>query len=164
MAIDLDTLLLDRVFQPVADSVCERFSCFDLSRVALGGVVALQAAMLVRQASVDPGAAALGLVVVASLVQFWAVGRVLRQIRSAERRARPGTMNVARITLRPFRMVWLLVAAGSACLLTGLHEGAGSLCPVGANLLWVVAVYLMSCVASVPSARVGRRMVAQGAC
>lgn len=163
MAIDLDTVLLDRVFQPVADSVCDRASCFDLSRAALAGVVVLQAVVLVRQAAVDPGAAALGLVVVASLVQFWAVGRVLRQIRSAERQLRPGMMNVARVTLRPFRMVWLLVAAGSACLLTGMHEGAASLCPVAANVLWVVAVYLMSCVASVPSARVGRRMVAQGA-
>jgi len=163
MAIDLDTVLLDRVFQPVADSLCDRVTCFDLSRAALIGVVALQAAVLARQAVVDPGAVALGLTVVASLVQFWAVGRALSQVRSAERRLRPGMMNVARVTLRPFRMVWLLVAAGSACLLTGLHEGAASLCPVGANVLWVVAVYLMSCVASVPSARVGRSMVAQGA-
>ena len=163
MAIDLDAVLLDRVFQPLADCVCDRASCFDLSRAALAGVVALQSVVLARQASVDPGVAALGLVAVASLIQYWAVGRVLRQIRGAERRARPGTMNVARVTLRPFRMVWLLVAAGSACLLTGLHQGASSLCPVAANVLWVVAVYLMSCVASTPSARFGRRMVAQGA-
>ncbi len=163
MAIDLDTVLLDRVFQPVADSVCDRASCFDLSRAALVGVVALQAAALARQAVVDPSASALGLVVVASFVQFWAVGRVLRQVRRAERQLRPGMMNVARVTLRPFRMVWLLVAAASACLLTGLHEGMASLCPVAANVLWVAAVYLMSCVARAPSARVGRRMVAQGA-
>ena len=72
-------------------------------------------------------------------------------------------MNVARVTLRPFRMVWLLVAAGSAGLLTGLHEGAMSLCPVAANVLWVAAVYLMSCVASLPSARIGRRIAVQEA-
>ena len=164
MAIDLDTVLLDRVFQPAADRVCDQVSCFGLSRVALAGVAALQAVVLARQMSVGPDAAALGLVGVASLVQFWAVGQVLGQIRRAERRARPGMMNVARVTLRPFRMVWLLVAAGSACLLTGLHEGVASLCPAAANVLWVVAVYLMSCVARAPSARVGRRMVAQGAC
>lgn len=164
MAIDLDTVLLDRVFQPLADSVCDRANCYDLARAVLAGVVALQTVVLTRQASVGPDAAALGLVAVASLVQYWAVGRVLRQIRGAERRTRPGMMNVARVTLRPFRMIWLLVAAGSACLLTGLHGGAASLCPVAANILWVAAVYLMSCVASVPSARAGRRMVAQGAC
>ncbi len=164
MAIDLDTVLLDRVFQPLADRVCDRASCFDLARVALAGVVALQCVVLARQVGTGAGGAALGLVAMASLVQFWAVGRVLRQILGAERRARPGMMNVARVTLRPFRTVWLLVAMGSACLLTGLHQGAASLCPVAANLLWVAAVYLMSCVSRAPSAWTGRRMAAQGAC
>ncbi len=164
MATDLDTVLLDRVFQPAADGMSDRVSCFDLARVALAGVVVLQTVVLARQAGAGPDAAALGLVTAASLIQYWAVGQVLGQIRRAERRARPGMMNVARVTLRPFRMVWLLVAAGSACLLTGLHGGIASLCPAAANLLWVAAVYLMSCVARAPAARVGRRMAAQGAC
>ncbi len=164
MTIDIDAVLLDRVFQPAADSVGDWLTCFDLARVALVGVVVLQAMVLARQAGLDPEAAALGLVAAASVVQCWAVRLVLRQIRRAERRCRPGMMNVARITLRPFRVVWLLVAAGSACLLTGLHGGAMSLCPAAANGLWVAAVYLMSCAAGSPPVRVGRRMVAQGAC
>ena len=164
MAIDLDTVLLDRLFQPVADSVSDHISCFGLSRIALAGVVALQAVVLERQLGAGPDAAGSGLMVVASLVQFWAVRQVLGQIGRAERLTRPGMMNVARVTLRPFRMVWLLVAAGSACLLTGLHGGVSSFCPVAANVLWVVAVYLMSCVARAPSARVGRRVELRWAC
>ena len=163
MAIDLDTVLLDRLFQPAADSVSDRVSCFVLSRVALAGVVALQTVVLARQMGGGPDAA-LGLVTVASLIQFWAVGQVLGQIRRGERQARPGLMNVARITLRPFRMIWLLVAAGSACLLSGLHGGVASFCPAAANVLWVAAVYLMSCVARTPSARIARRAGMQWAC
>ncbi len=164
MTIDVDAVLLDRVFQPVADALGDRCSCFDLARGALSGVVVLQTVVLARQMGLGPGDAALGLVAVASVVQYWAVSLVLRQIRRAERRTRPGMMNVGRITLRPFRVVWLLVAAGSACLLSGMHGGAMSLCPAAANAFWVAAVYLMSCVARSPSARVGRLLVAQGAC
>ena len=164
MAIDVDTMLLDRVFQPAADGACAWASCFDLARSALAGVALLQTVVLAHGMSLGPDTAGLGLMATASVIQYWAVGLVLRQIRRAERQTRSGMMNLVRITLRPFRIVWLLVAASSACLLTGLHGGTVSLCPAGANVLWVVAVYLMSCVASSPSVRVGRRMVAQGAC
>jgi len=143
MAIDVDTMLLDRVFQPAADGACAWASCFDLARSALAGVALLQTVVLAHGMSLGPDTAGLGLMATASVIQYWAVGLVLRQIRRAERQTRSGMMNLARITL---------------------HGGTVSLCPAGANVLWVVAVYLMSCVASSPSVRVGRRMVAQGAC
>ena len=156
MSVDVDTVLLDRVFQRATDAICEWVSCFDLARSALGGVILVQSVILLCDLGAGLPAPRLAIVVVATLIQFGAAGAVRRQIGRVERQARPGLMNVARITLRPFRMVWLLVAAGSACLLSGMNPGPFWAWSAAVNLLWVCTAYFMSCAAKTPSARVRR--------
>ena len=40
---DIDALLIDKLWQPLADRLGDRLSCFDLARLSLNAAIALEA-------------------------------------------------------------------------------------------------------------------------
>lgn len=156
MRTDLDTLLLDHLFQPAADRAAAWISCFGLARLALGMAIGLQLMMvtveLSRIEAQAPRLAGLGITLLAlfGAQQAWLL--ILR----TERQARCGTMNLRRITLRWQRLAWLAVTVWSA--VTGISAEASTavgLC--GTCLSWLSVIYFVSCTAAPPPERTALR-------
>lgn len=155
MARDFDFYLLDHVFQPFADSLAGTLSCFSLARISLFAAVIMQTVVLAWNVNVlDPsGALVIGL---GTLAEYVAAQSVRTQIGRMERQNRPGTMNVARITYRPFRILWVMFAVVTMAM--GLHSQfrMADLCNIVVGLLWILTVYFMCCIASPPRQRAAR--------
>ncbi len=150
---DMDGLLIDRLFQPVADRVAGCLSCFDLARLSLNGAVGLEAALLAYDLAHITASAQRTLVVLGTLMAFGAAQAVRSQIARAERTSRPGMMNINRVVLRPFRLLWIgLGLVGLASL--AVSCGPAALLNAAATFGWLGAVYLMCCVPAPPPARV----------
>ncbi len=148
---DMDGLLIDRVFQPVADRVAGCASCFDLARLSLNAAIALEAALLAYDLARLPDPAQRTLVVLGTLMAFGAAQAVRLQIARAERQARPGMMNLNRVVLRPFRLLWIgLGLVGLTSL--AVSGGTAALLNAAASFGWLGAVYLMCCVPTPPPA------------
>jgi hypothetical protein len=150
---DADLILLDRVFQPVADRAAGWATCFDLARAALVAVIALHTAVLAWDFVLLTDPALLALVAGGTVFGIREATRLWRQVAGAERRSRPGLMNVQRVTLRQFRVLWLAIVAAAAAL--GLYAGlrAVDLCNVALCAAWLAAAYFASCSPAPPPAR-----------
>ena len=162
MTTDVDTLLLDRVFQPVADGLNDWTTCFGLARVSLAAGIALQTAVLAFDIQTYSDPAILILAVGATLLAYFGADQARGLIARVERQSRPGVMNVRRITLRWQRMAWLTVAA--CCAGSSLASlDLGSVCAGLATLSWVAVVYFLSCSPKPPAARRFRHYALAGA-
>ena len=151
---DLDELLMERVFQPVTDQVAGQVSCFDLARLSLSAAIALEAALLAYDLNHLAAPTQRVLVVAGTLMAFAAAQAVRSQIARAERAARPGMMNLNRVVLRPFRLLWIgLGVVGVASL--AVSGGTAAMLNAAATFGWLSAVYLMCCVPAPPAASVG---------
>ena len=151
---DVDALLIDRVCQPFADRLAGTLSCFDLARLSLNAAIALEAALLAWDLAHMDSQPLRAAVIMGTLMAFAAAQAVRGQIARAERRARPGMMNLSRITLRPFRLLWVGLTLFCAAELM-LSASTASALNAAATLGWIGAVYLMCCVPSPPPARAG---------
>ncbi len=147
---DVDALLIDKVCQPFADRLADTLTCFDLARLSLNAAIALEAALLAWDLAHIDSLTLRTAVIIGTLMAFGAAQAVRGQIDRAERRARPGMMNINRVTLRPFRLLWISLALFCAAQLA-LAAGAASLLNAGATLGWIGAVYLMCCVPAPPA-------------
>lgn len=159
MSVDVDNLLLDRVFQPAADRAAQWASCFALSRASLALALLLQLAVLALDLSVEGDPLrrymALGITALALVGGQQAMTGITR----AERQARPGAMNVRRITMRWQRLAWLAIALWAATVAAGSRTGANAgVC--AACLAWLSCIYFLSCTASPPRVRISRRAYA----
>ena len=156
MSTDADFLLLDRVFQPVADRMAAWATCFDLARATLIAVIVLHTAVLAWNLTLLTNPLLLALATGGTLAGYGAASQLRGQVARAERRCRPGMMNVQRVTMRPFRVAWLGFAAVSAALafVSGLRPV--DLCAAALSLAWLATVYFASCSPSQPRARTFR--------
>lgn len=141
-----DTLLLDHLFQPLADRLVPLASCLRLARLCFAllpaayGLTALHMAL-----HGDPaGSVMVGLgtlAVAASLAQTRAL------IRRTEQRIRPGVFNPLAITFLLPRLGILLIFGGLLAfqlLRPDLSEPEWYL-GIAAHLLWIGGAYLASC-------------------
>lgn len=151
MPRDVDAYLIDRVFQPATDAMAEWISCFTLARWSVVGAVLLEAIAWAWKLSAEDDPLVHMVMLAGGVITLCYVAReVRRQIARTERRARPGMLNVARITLRPLRMVFngVAVVALGYSVLSGMQPV--NLCNLTACALWVVTVYFLCCVPSPP--------------
>ncbi len=147
---DVDALLIDKLWQPLADRLGDRLSCFDLARLSLDAAIALEAALLAWDLANIASRTLRTAVVIGTLMAFGAAQALRGQIARAERRARPGMMNLDRVTLRPVRLLWVGLALFCAAGLA-LSASIAALLNAGATLGWIGAVYLMCCVPMPPT-------------
>lgn len=158
MRNDVDSLLLDRLFQPFVDRAADWITCFGMARISLAFAVLLQFVVLIIDlSSMEDAMTRLvaGSVTVLALFgakQAWAL------VERTERQARPGGMNLRRITLRWQRLAWLAVTSWAVA--TGLSGGDGvGMAICGASLAWVSLIYFVSCTPAPPPRRTVSRQV-----
>ena len=156
MQADIDTLLLDRVFQPAADRLSIGTNCFGLARLALLAAVLLQTIVLAADLLIfaDPVMRALAGGI--TLLAFAGADQARGMIARVERQTRTGVMNVRRITLRRQRMAWLAVSLGSGATALARLDGA-TICAGLASLSWLAVIYFVSCSPAPPRFSVHRR-------
>lgn len=156
---DIDGVLLDRLFQPAADRLSERTSCFGLARLCLAAAVALQFVVLACDLEVegDMVRRVMAVGITALALAGAQQGQVV--IRHAERQARPGLMNVRRITMRWQRNAWLVISAWACTIAVG-QVSAANVAVCAASLAWLSCIYFLSCSPSPPPARVARGVFA----
>lgn len=153
MSVDLDLLVLDRVFQPIVDRAAAWATCFGLARIVLLAVIVLHTVVLAWDLSLLTDPLLLALVTGGTLLGYRGASQLRGQIARAERRCRPGVMNIQRVTLRPFRVIWLAVMAASAALAVSSALRPVDLCSFGLSVAWFATTYLASCSPSPPHAR-----------
>jgi hypothetical protein len=136
MRLDVDSLLLDRLFQPVADRAAGRVTCFGLARTFLLAAVLLQ--VIVTMIDLRVATASACLLGLAGAQQAWCL------ITRTERQAQPGGRNLRRITLRWQRLAWLAVTPWSVAAGISVRGGFElGLC--GTSVAWLGLIYFVSC-------------------
>jgi peptidoglycan biosynthesis protein MviN/MurJ (putative lipid II flippase) len=154
MARDVDSFLLDNVFQPAADAVSDWLDCFDLARVSLISALGVQTALLAWCLSRMPDPVQLAMVAAGTMAEYVAAQMLLGQIRRLRRQTRPGMMNIARITYRPLRLVWVAFAAAGTLFWLSSEFRIIDFLNLGVGFLWVLTVYFMCCAARPPRQRI----------
>ena len=155
--MDPDFLLLDRVFQPAVDRMAGWATPFDLARLSLITVIVLHTVVLAWDLALLSDPLLLALVTGGTLIGYRAASQMRGQIARAERRSRPGTMNVQRVLLRSFRLAWLGLAAASAALALSSAPRPVDLCCAALTLCWLATAYFASCSPSPPVVRMFHR-------
>ncbi len=159
MAIDVDTFLLDRVFQPCADRLASVASCFGLARTALVLACEAQALTLFWDASLNLTPFNLAMCGSVALLACYGGYRAWQLIQRIERQSRSGAMNVRRITLRGQRMTWLGACALCSAMLSPHADIRAAFAILGC-IAWVAVVYFLSCTPMPPAERRSFRMSA----
>lgn len=157
MNVDIDHLLLDRGFQPVAERLARWVSCFALARACLVGIVALQSVILAWDLHALRDPPSLALVAIATLAQYYIVPFVYQHVRRIERQARPGLLNPQRIVLRPARLVWLAATLVICCAWLGSAFPPLITLQLAVGCLWCATLYFESCSPAPPRLRAFRR-------
>jgi hypothetical protein len=151
---DIDSFLLDRVFQPVVNTAADWIDCFGLARMALISAVAMQTAILAWCLSRIPDPMQVTMVAAGTVAEYVAAQMLRAQISRLSRQARPGMMNIARITYRPLRLVWVGFAAIAGVFWLTSDFRLVDCLNFGVGALWVMTVYLMCCVSRPPRQRI----------
>lgn len=158
MRMDVDSLLLDRLFQPVADRSADWITCFGLARLSLAAAVLLQFLILAIDLRSFDGPMARVAATCITLLALFGGRQAWSMIARIERQSRAGQMNVRRISLRWQRLAWLAVTAWSvATSASGGGEAGLEIC--GASLAWLGLTYFVSCTPAPPPARTMSRQV-----
>ncbi len=157
MTIDVDAVLIDRVFQPCADHFAAWTSCFGLARGALVIACESQALTLFWDAVRDVSGVNLVLSGLIAVLTLFGAQQAWRLINRAERQSRSGGMNVRRITLRQQRMTWLGVSAACTATLCP-HGDIRAAFTVLACIAWVALIYFVSCTPRPPAMRRSSRL------
>ncbi len=159
MAIDIDAVLLDRVFQPCANRFAGVSTCFGLSRVALVLACESQALTLFWDATGDRSGFNLALCLAVATLTLYGGYQGWQLIKRVERQSRSGGMNVRRITLRGQRLAWIGVCALCVATLSP-HADVRAVFAIVACAAWVAVIYFVSCTPSPPAQRHSFRMAA----
>ena len=159
MGIDVDAVLLDRVFQPCANSCAAVATCFGLARTSMVIACESQALTLFWDAARDASGFNLMMCVTVAALTLYGGYQAWQLIRRIERQSRSGGMNVRRITLRGQRMSWLGVCALCTATLSP-HADIRSVFAIVACIAWVAVVYFVSCTPMPPAQRQSFRMSA----
>ena len=151
MAVDIDSILLDRVFQPWVNVAARMMSCFALARASLALAVEAQMLTLLWDAIAKATAFSVGFSAFAAVLTLVGAQQAWKMIARAERQARSGTMNFRRMTLRGQRVTWLGVCFGCAAILIP-HGDIRAAFQILGCAAWIALVYFISC-EPVPPAR-----------
>lgn len=140
----LDNALLDRVFQPIADRLVERTSCFELARSLLFGVLVLVLAIVCAD-YLEGRLRGWEILWTPSL--FYIAWVNLYFVRDAENGAkrRSGTMNGLRNRMAWQRLYWLVMLALSLYWFALGPRTCSSFLSVWLDLCLVGATYFMAC-------------------
>lgn len=153
--LDVDSLLLDRLFQPASDRFGSDSSCFGLARVCLVAAAGLQFVVLAVDLQNDADLFRRVLAVGITVLALAGAQQARHTIARAERQSRPGAMNIRRITMRWQRAAWLAITLWAAAVAIGQPNG-GNLAVVAASMAWLSCIYFLSCSPSPPMVRAGR--------
>lgn len=151
MTTDIDSLLLDRVFQPITDRATDVVTCFALARVSLTAALMVQTAALAWILATAHSLLLPMLAVTGCLATYVGAQQMRAQITRAERQVRPGMMNVRRVTMRMMRTAQLTGVFGAAALALLPGADVGCSCMLAANLCWLCSGYFLSCSTSHPA-------------
>ncbi len=157
MTVDIDAVLLDRVFQPCADRVAEWTNCFGLARGALVLACEAQALTLFWDAVHDASGVDLALCAMIGALTFYGARQAWNLIKRVERQSRSGGMNVRRVTLRHQRLTWLGVSTCCAAILS-IDADIRSAATILACAAWVALIYFVSCTPRPPALRQANRL------
>lgn len=152
MPPNFDLFLLDRVFQPIADRLAHRTTCFGMARLLLHGVLVLVLAVVGgqwREGQLD------GWNLLFGPCMFYIAWANLLLLRRAESRADrlDGTANGLRARIWWQRLYWV-VMVGVSLYRIGIGDRAFSdVAGLLLNLCLAAAVYFMSCRANPPARR-----------
>ncbi len=153
--IDIDSLLLDRVFQPTADRLGADLSCFGLARLCLVSAAVMQFVVLAVDLQNDVDLVRRWLAVGITLLALVGAQQARHVIARAERQSQPGAMNVRRITMRWQRAAWLALMLWATAVALGQPTGA-NLAVCAASAAWLSCIYFLSCSPSPPMRRFSR--------
>jgi hypothetical protein len=148
--IDVDTILLDHVFQPCADRLATWTTCFGLARAALILACESQTLTLFWDAVLDVSGVNLTLSGFIAVLTLVGAHRAWGLIKRVERQSRSGGMNVRRVTLRQQRMTWLGIAAVCSAMLC-THADIRVIFNIVACIAWVALIYFVSCTPPPPA-------------
>lgn len=152
VALDVDTLLLDRVFQPVVNECADLLSSFALARASLVLALLLDTAALAwTLGNAVPLISAL--LAGATLATFVGAQQLRTEIDRAERQSRPGLMNVRRVTMRLLRCSFLFTGGLGAVVALQPDATVACACVCIGNLFWLATSHFLSCSAAPPSYR-----------
>ena len=150
MTVDVDAILLDRVFQPCADRLAAWTSCFGLARGALVLACESQTLTLFWDAVRDASGVNLVLSGMIAVLTLFGAQQAWGLIKRAERQSRSGSMNIRRVTLRWQRMTWLGVSACCSATLSP-HADIRAVFTILACAAWVALIYFVSCTPRPPA-------------
>lgn len=141
---DLDDLLLDQLFRPMLRAAQAMASAAALARGCLIAVLMLQTAVLAWDLRVLTDPVALSLVAGVTLAEFIVAGLLQAEIDLAEEVSGRGALSAARLRLRPFRLIAMLMltVATGVWLRSDFH--LADFCSLGAIVLWFCALFLVS--------------------
>lgn len=157
MTVDVDAILLDRVFQPCADHLAEWTTCFGLARGALVLACESQALTLFWDAVRDSSAVNVMLSGMVAMLTLFGARQAWGLIQRVERQSRSGGMNVRRVTLRQQRMTWLGLSASCSALLC-IHADIRAAFAIVSCVAWVALIYFISCTPRPPALRHSNRL------
>jgi len=152
LALDIDSVLIDRLFQPASDRMAAQTSCFGLARLSLLGAVLLQFVVLANDLQADGDALRRLLAGGITILALVGADRGRYVIARAERQAQPGTMNIRRITMRWQRVAWLVITVWAASVALGQPNRA-NVAVCFASMAWLSCIYFTSCSPSPPVLR-----------
>lgn len=156
MRIDLDTWLLDRVFQPLVDHAADWASNFHLARGALVSGIVLSTVALAWTLTVAIAPVVSVLAIGATLATYVGAQQLRTQITRAERQSRPGLMNIRRVTMRFLRSSLLSATFGSLVLVLLPGADLGCVWVLAGCICWLATSHFISCSPSPPTRTVRR--------
>ncbi|MBV9735678.1 MAG: hypothetical protein JO209_07185 [Acidisphaera sp.] len=152
MDLPFDQFLLDRVFQPIADRLAHRTTCYALARLLLHGVLVLVLAVIGgewREGRLD------GWNVLFGPCMFYIAWANLLLLRRAESRAerQDGTAGGLRLRIWWQRLYWVVMTAISLYRIGIGYREFSDVAGLLLDLCLAGAVYFMSCRANPPARR-----------
>ncbi len=157
MTVDIDAVLLDRVFQPCSDSVAGWTTCFGLARGALVVACEAQALTLFWDAVRDESGVNVMMSGIVAVLTLFGARQAWGLIKRIERQSRSGGMNARRVTLRQQRMTWLGVSTCCSAILC-THADIRAAFTILACIAWVAVIYFVSCTPRPPALRHSNRL------
>ncbi len=159
MKFDIDSVLIDRVFQPAADRLAAWASCFGLARVCLVGAALFQFVVLANDLQADDDGLRRALAGGITILALVGADQGRHVIKRAERQSRSGMMNIRRMTMRWQRVAWVVINVWAISMALGQPTGANvAVCL--ASMAWGSCIYFISCSPSPPVVRRTSRVLA----
>lgn len=154
----LDDFVLDRLFQPVADALAERTSCFGLARSCAVGAFLFNA--LTACAAIVADRAWPILLLAHAVMGAFALHDIAEAARKERRRQQDGTYNPERAKSAFWRTAWLIVVMPWSAYALARRPELASLLWLAMTTCTLGTKYFMACRDNPPPRRVVERRLA----